>query len=106
MERYTISVGAIRLIVPFSPTSTVQVLANEVRRRASRLAVVLPEAITLHLGDENGPLLDVDDSLQDVVLDSVTEFITVVAQDDASGGVAGPVLAKVSVATWAEFCSG
>lgn len=102
MDRYTINInhpGAepVLLLIPFPPTSTIQNLVNEIRRRASRVQLLLPDQVSLHLGGENGPLLDEEDAVEDVVLDPKTEVITVVWQAPASGAVAQARILQVSV---------
>lgn len=83
MERYTIIVDLsegepFRLLVPFQPALSVSALANEVKKRLSRLEILSDESdITLHLGDANGPMLDGGDALGDVILDPKSEEITV-----------------------------
>jgi hypothetical protein len=86
MERYTIVVAlpgveSFRLLVPFQPALSISTLAIEVKRRVSRLEVVSDGLdITLHLGDANGPMLDEEDALADVILDPKSEEITVVSK--------------------------
>jgi hypothetical protein len=82
MERYTVIVappGAeiFRLLIPLPSTSSVSALAAEVERRISRLEG-LPGVsdITLHLGEADGPMLDAEDALGDVIFDPKLETIT------------------------------
>jgi len=82
MERYTVTVtppGAapIRLLIPFPPSSSISALAAEVKRRASRAGLSHDTSeLVLRLGDATGPLLDEEDLLEDVIVDSKTESIT------------------------------
>ena len=97
MERYTVTVtppGAapIRLLIPFPPSSSISALAAEVKRRASR-AGLSPDVseLVLHLGDAMGPLLDEEDLLEDVIVDSKTESITATPRNEpTSVGPAPP----------------
>src|SRR5436305_6168509 len=86
MERYTITVAppgveTFRLLIPFSPTSSVSALATEVKRRISRLDVWpdVPD-IALRLGQADGPFLDEDDTLADVLPSPNVETITATSQ--------------------------
>ncbi len=97
MERYTVTIAlppgtsAIRLLIPFPPTSSVSALVAEVKKRVSRSALLLDAAsdLILRLGDFSGPILDEDDLLEDVILDSKVESITATPRDGlASTGVA------------------
>jgi hypothetical protein len=86
MERYTVTVApsgveTFRLLIPFSPTSSVSALATEVKRRISRLDVWpdVPD-IALRLGQADGPILDEDDTLADVLPSPNVEIITATSQ--------------------------
>ncbi|KIW06114.1 uncharacterized protein PV09_03281 [Verruconis gallopava] len=79
MQRYTVNFSAPgaptrRLLVPFSASSPVKDFAQEVQTRLAKLKVFAEaEAIEFRLHDAHGPQIDPDDSLQDVVLNPLTE---------------------------------
>lgn len=89
MERYTVTVyppegQPCRLLIPFSPKSTISALAIEIKRRISRLDIWNDVSnITLRLGEANGPILDEEDLLEDVILDAKAEIIVVTSQAQA-----------------------
>lgn len=100
MERYIITIAippgasSIRFLIPFPPTSSVSDLAAEVKKRASRSAL-LPDPssiIILHLGDAKGPILDGDDILKDVILDPKAESITVTHRGGSTSAGSVPLL--------------
>jgi hypothetical protein len=62
-------------LIPFPPTSSISALAAEVKRRLARTDPNAPDLI-LHLGDVNGPILDEEDLLEDVIVDAEGESIT------------------------------
>ncbi|KAF4633485.1 hypothetical protein G7Y89_g4628 [Cudoniella acicularis] len=66
------------LRVPFPRASAVSALAAEIKKRILRLDI-WPDVsdITLHLGPANGPILDPDDLVSDVIADPKFEIITV-----------------------------
>lgn len=73
MQRYKVTVvppgvEKLQLLVPFSSTSTVSALAEEVKKRIIRLDIWHDVGdITLHLEQADGPILDEIDLLLDVV---------------------------------------
>jgi hypothetical protein len=87
MERYTVTVSppgaeSFRLLIPFPPTSSVSALATEVKRRVSRQDVWPGVTdISLCLGDIGGPILDGDDLLENVIIDSKVEMITATSRN-------------------------
>jgi hypothetical protein len=96
MERYTITVappGAAptRLLIPFPPTSSVSALSAEVQRRLARSEPNVPDLI-FHLGDTNGPILDEDDLLEDVIIDPKGEAITATPRSNPSTTASAPAL--------------
>lgn len=87
MERYTVSIRFpetgknLLLLIPFSSTSSVSAFAEEVRRRAAKHDHALAERIfSLHLGQEDGPILDFDDMLSETIVDSRRERIFLIFQ--------------------------
>lgn len=83
MERYKVTVhppggGPISTVVPFRSESSVEAFSQEVLRRASKRIPQLPANATntsLHLGGADGPFLDLEDHLQDVVIAPETEHL-------------------------------
>ena len=83
MERYNVRILAsddkegLKLLIPLHHSLQVSALLNEIMRRyakyaASPLHHILP---TLRLNNANGPIVDLDDPLKDVIIDSKTEVI-------------------------------
>jgi hypothetical protein len=79
MQRYTVNfkapeVATQRLLVPFLSSSTVKSFASELQQRLRRLGVTVDaDTVVFRLDDANGPQIDVDDSLEDVILNPRTE---------------------------------
>jgi hypothetical protein len=76
MQRYSVVISdtgwpePLKLLVPFQSSATSAALVVEVVKRASRFAKTLNTAnYTLHLASTDGPLLDPDDILSDLVVD-------------------------------------
>lgn len=84
MERYTVKFRDPReevelaFLVPLTRTSTVSTLLTEARRRAAKRLPCLAEGDLIpHYGGEEGPILDGDDILGDIIPDPKTEIIFV-----------------------------
>jgi hypothetical protein len=79
MQRYIVnfqapSVATRRLLIPFSELSTVRAFASELQQRLARLGVTVEaDSIVFRLDDSNGPEIDVDDTLEDIVLNPRSE---------------------------------
>jgi hypothetical protein len=79
MQRYTVNfkvsdAATRRLLVPFPSGSAVRAFASELQQRLARIGVTVDaSAIVFCLDDANGPLIDLEDALEDVVLDPHTE---------------------------------
>jgi hypothetical protein len=76
MQRYSVVISdtgwpePLKLLVPFQSSATSAALVVEVVKRASRFAKTLNTAnYTLHLASTDGPQLDPDDILSDLVVD-------------------------------------
>jgi hypothetical protein len=76
MQRYSVVVSdtgrpePLKLLVPFQSSATSAALVFEVVKRASRFGKTLNTVnYTLHLASADGPLLDPDDILSDLVID-------------------------------------
>ena len=74
MERYTVTVVSTlgqerpQLLISLPGSSTVAALIEEViRHSAKKLAQTIESKLNIHLNTENGPILDDDDMLQDVI---------------------------------------
>jgi hypothetical protein len=89
IERYTITIpippgaSSIRLLIPFPPTSTISALITKVKKRASR-STLLPNVLSsliLYLRDAIGPILNKDDLLEDIIINSKAESITVIPRN-------------------------
>lgn len=89
MERYTVTiVSSVQqqqqlslaqsraILVPFSPTSTIGAFIVEVKKRAVRHgSAKASDSLELYFGAHNGPFMDPEDALGDVVLAPATEAI-------------------------------
>lgn len=91
MERYKISIffpesgSSLQLLVPFPPTSSISALAEEVKKRATRQGFPLNEReIFFRLEQEDGPILDGEDRLNEVIIDPRSEGIFVTFQNATS----------------------
>ena len=79
MQRYTVNfretnVTTRRLLVPFDSGSSIIAFASELQRRLARAGIVVQaDAILFRLDDVNGPLIDGEDTLEDVILDPRVE---------------------------------
>ncbi|KAI4716715.1 hypothetical protein E4T48_07108 [Aureobasidium sp. EXF-10727] len=76
MQRYSVVVSdtgwpePLKLLVPFQSSSTCAALVADIVRRAARQAKTLNSVdCTLHLESADGPILDLDDTLSDVLVD-------------------------------------
>jgi hypothetical protein len=76
MQRYSVVVSdtgwpePLKFLVPFQSSATSAALVVEVVKRASRFGKTLNTVnYTLHLASADGPLLDPDDILSDLVVD-------------------------------------
>lgn len=76
MNRYSVVVSdtgwteLLKLLVPFQSSATSGALVGEVVKRASRYGKTLNAAhCTLRLGSPDGPILDPQDTLSDLVVD-------------------------------------
>lgn len=82
MERYTVTVihpdnsGTTQLLIPLHHEKPVAALVGEVAHRfAKRLALPVKIAFELHLWQQDGPVVDADDLLKEVVLDPRADII-------------------------------
>lgn len=86
MERYTVTVRQegseqqhdVHLLIPFRPTAKVDSFITEIVTRSARQSCQIDlttHHVTLHLDEPEGPILDVNDILSDVVLDPRSEKI-------------------------------
>ncbi|KAK8209080.1 hypothetical protein M8818_003775 [Zalaria obscura] len=87
MERYNVRIrkadhvasdNDIYLLIPYPPTATVKALIEEIVSRSTKRNLILSlttHDVTLRLDQPDGPLLDVDDILSDVILDSRAERV-------------------------------
>lgn len=84
MERYTVKFhhhdqdpdqkAELAILVPLTSTSPISALVTEARRRAAKHLPRLAEADLIpHYGGENGPILDDDDILGDMIPDPKTK---------------------------------
>ena len=78
MERYKVTVTIdgkeTRLLIPMLPVSPVSSLATQVKLRIGRLGIGTNSTeFTLHLEQADGPILDADDLLSDVLPDPKNE---------------------------------
>src|SRR5205085_7669878 len=86
MERYTVAVALQRtggnplLLIPFPPTATVSAFANEIKHRIARHNVDNRDEILLRLRREDGPILDGNDILANVISNPQTENIVVTSR--------------------------
>jgi hypothetical protein len=76
MQRYSVVVSdtgwpePLKLLVPFQSSSNSAALTTEIVKRASRYGKTLNAAsCTLRLASIDGPILDPDDTLSDLVVD-------------------------------------
>lgn len=101
MQRYTVNfrapnVATRRLLVPFLSSSTVGKFATELQVRLSRVGITADaKAIVFHLEDANGPVIDSEDELQNVIIDPRAEQIfasvpVAVGQGESSRNVVVP----------------
>ncbi|KAE9993630.1 hypothetical protein EG327_004151 [Venturia inaequalis] len=102
MERYTVSVlplESTRFLIPFRTASTVFEFKTEIARRLQKqgTAVDAP-SIQLYLGNKNGPLLDDEDLLANVVLDPSKEEVFATIPSDRSGSTASITVTSQAVA--------
>lgn len=84
MERYTVKFrdphdqGELAFLVLLTPTSPVSTLLAEAKRRAAKYLPQLAENDLIpHYGEEQGPILDGDDILSDMIPDPKNEIIFV-----------------------------
>ena len=88
MERYTVKFhhhdhdpdqqAELAILVPLPSTSPISALVTEARRRAAKHLSRLAEADLIpHYGGKNGPILDGDDILGDMIPDPKNEIIFV-----------------------------
>ena len=95
MERYTVNYSSangppMSLLVPLSPASTVKNLAEEIQRRLSKRGILAnANELQFRLGKLNGPQLDDDDALKDVVLDSQVEQLFASPETNATNATTG-----------------
>lgn len=89
MERYTITLvnadSTTQLLIPLPPASAVSALIAQVRRRATKLPKYSgwqQGEISLRVEAEDGPMLDEDDMLQDVVIDPKGTKVFAACVDD------------------------
>jgi len=77
MARYRIIFRERQILVPFNHDSTVALLVAEATRRLRNTSELMPEdgGLRFFLGALDGPFLDPDDLLEDVILDSEVEKI-------------------------------
>lgn len=80
------------LLVPFSPEAIIDAFIEELWRRLARHDGAIPLAaethsISLHLGDETGPSIDVEDILADVIADTQREKIFAVFRKKRSTAI-------------------
>ena len=78
MERYKVTVTIdgkeTRLLIPMLSASPVSSLATQVKLRIGRLGIGINSTeFTLHLEQADGPILDADDLLSDVLPDPKNE---------------------------------
>lgn len=76
MQRYSVVVSdtgwlePIKILVPFQSSAKSSALITDIVKRATRFGKTLNAANgTLHLSSANGPMLDPDDTLSDLVVD-------------------------------------
>jgi hypothetical protein len=98
MERYIVNVvpseaEAFQLLVPMSSIAAVSDLAEEIKKRVTRLGV-WPDVtdLRLHLGEAGGPIIDEADTLSDVIIDPKAETITATKSIKKTGP---PLVAQV-----------
>lgn len=82
MERYKVSISSpetgsnLRLLIPFPATSSLSALATEVKRRAAKQGLFIRDrTIFFRLNQDDGPILDDDDKLGEVIIDPHNEDI-------------------------------
>jgi len=91
MERYIVNVAppeaeAFQLLIPFSSIAAISDLAEEIKKRITRLGVWLDVTdLCLHFGEAGGPILDEADTLSDVIIDTKAETITITSSIKKTG---------------------
>lgn len=83
MDRYTVAVTRphgdnLQILVPFKPASTLSQLLDEIAKRSAKQGITFDrEHVVLRLGTEEGPILDLDDSLEDTIISPSGEIIVI-----------------------------
>ena len=94
MNRYTVEIHrssdqSLKLIVPFSPTSKISLLLQEVSKRASRQGLVFDSNdACVRLDNATGPIMDNDDTLEQTIISPKDEVVFVCFNEEANK--AGP----------------
>src|SRR5436190_9402676 len=89
MERYNVMLvhphdnsDHIQILVPFSDASTVSQLVDEISKRAVKHGLSINgEKFHLRLGAEDGPILDLDDTLEHTIILPSSEIIFATFRD-------------------------
>ena len=99
MERYTVLLthpdgnsDHIQILVPFPETSTVSQLVDEIAKRSAKHGLSIgSEKLHLRLGREDGPILDVDDTLEDTIISPSSEVIFATFRDTGKSAMVSEV---------------
>lgn len=94
MVRYTINVTPpgstpLSVLVPLPPSATVSALGEEIIARLARRGLdtsLHGHDVILHLGGSDGPVLDAQDTISDVIVDPGSKTIHASLQDNAHLG--------------------
>lgn len=88
MERYTVSIpfpksgSNLQLLIPFLSTSSILEFGDEVKKRSEKQGFPMGErVIFFRLEQDDGPILDMDDRLNEVIVDPRSEKIFVTFQN-------------------------
>lgn len=91
------------LLVPFSPEAVIRAFIDELWKRLARHGGAIPltpetHNVSLHLEHEDGPAIDIEDLLSDVILDAQREKIFAVFSEkmSAANGMQGAQVRKSS----------
>jgi hypothetical protein len=105
MERYTVAVALHRdgetplLLIPFPSTATISAFADEIKNRITRYNFgASGNDIFLRLRREDGPILDDNDILADLIHNPRTENIVVTSRRSDSRAVdPGTLLVRLAI---------
>lgn len=105
MERYTVTLispaaSPLQLLVPFDSSLPLRSLTEEIVRRASKLGLSLAlDNVLLRLCREDGPILDVDDVINHVVISPQDEVIFAMLRETKALNQEMPAIAVCPLAT-------